>query len=993
MALQRQTFSIPISAGIDTKTDDKQVLPGKALALENVRFQKTGKLQKRYGLVPLPTTSSDGLLASATLKAVCSDNNYLAVKTSAGIYGYSKTLSEWAKQNNYAGSFSVKTEYIARNYVDQYAADQDTSLDGNFTAYASLQTSDVNVILKDNQTGLIKKVNIQPVDNTNTVRIFCQLYNGVYRVIVLVNNYVPISGPFQTRFYVLDANLDLVSSGVLPGFGTFSTFYAGRDSSFIYVVNNTSGILTFRKLRFDGVVAASGTVADLLIKASTSAIAITISNNVIHLVYAAISGSIDVYNLVAVSTSLTLIDAGLVGIINSGFLTPTCVFNNGALYFGAEFSNMGGSTATNGIAINKIAFDIVNGYTTALGSIYLNRLRLATEPFVISNQVYVITYTYFNTDSNTKSFYILNVDTESVTQVFSPDTAAIHGAVVSKSTVIGTKVYTSIIRQTGAPNDAGETFPTISSSSVILEYGESFLDNSRVKVDKRIYLCDGGLIEMDKSKPHENGFVLPPEFRRITTSPGSSGNPNVASKTFAYAITYEFFDSEGQKTVSAPAFFTTLGLTGPLTVGINIVAYSPVGSLKFNGDFIPSGFQEAFRPKLVIYRTTNNGSIYYRVGTGNLSNEGGGITYFDTAADATITNNETLYTTGAVLENNPAPPADFCFSGGNRIFLGGLEEKDEIAYSKKQLFGESVAFNNLFRIRVSTGLNFDKSPISAGGYMDGKIIIFRGQSIYFCQGDGPNELGLGSFSEPEIISSDVGCEEPRSVVNMPLGLMFKSKKGIYLLSRGLAVSYIGAEIEAFNQYGVHSSTLAENYNEVRFYLNNGVCLVYNYLFQSWSTFTDQGTTDSDIWASNPVVIKSGKVQVETPNIFKDDGSFYSMKYISPWLKMDLIQGFIRVYQLWLIGNFKSAHTLRCNVTTDYLDSPVEQYSLVYNSTDSAQYQFQISLPNQKVESIKFEIYDSSHAVGSTGEAYELSNIQLEAGMKAGGYKLAASKSY
>ena len=147
MALQRQTFSIPISAGIDTKTDDKQVLPGKALALENVRFQKTGKLQKRFGLVSLPTASTDNLLSTATLKAVLSDNNYLAVKTSKGIYGYSKTSSEWTKQANYTGSFSVKTEYIARNYDDQYAADQDTSIDGYFTAYASLQASSVNIIL------------------------------------------------------------------------------------------------------------------------------------------------------------------------------------------------------------------------------------------------------------------------------------------------------------------------------------------------------------------------------------------------------------------------------------------------------------------------------------------------------------------------------------------------------------------------------------------------------------------------------------------------------------------------------------------------------------------------------------------------------------------------------------------------------------------------------------------------------------------------------
>lgn len=991
MALQRQVFSIPISAGVDTKTDDKQVIPGKALSLENVRFEKTGKLQKRYGLVALPTSSSDSLLATSTIKALVSDDDYLAVKTSAGIYGYSKTVGQWEKQANYSGSFSLKTEYIARNYDDQAITDQDTSIDGFFTVYGSLQfgTNDVaNIILKDNQTGLVKKLNISVDVSTNSIRVFCQLFQGVYRVVVLVN-----SAPSQTLFYVLDSNLGLISNGTLPGFGALFNFYATRDSSNIYVVNNTSGTLTLRKLTFDGVVVASATITNANIRASTSAIAMTVADGVLHLVYSAVVSTVNVFNFVAINTSLTFNAAGILTYIKTGFLTPICAFKNGVLYYGAEFSNMGGILQTNGINLNKINFNPITGYGSSAGTLNVDRLRVATEPFIVDDQVYIIVYTWFNTPSNSKSFYIFNFDTGNVTQVFSPELATVHGAVVSKSTVVGTKVYSSIIRQVGAPNDAGETFPTISSTSVILEYGENYFDNTKVKVDKRIYLCDGGLIEMDKGKPHENGFVLSPEFKTITTSPGSSGNPNIASKTFSYAITYEFFDSEGQKTVSAPAFFTTLGLTPALTVQIRIIAYDTVGSLKFNGDTLPGGQPEAFRPKMVVYRTTNNGSIYYRIGTAVMLNDGSDVNYFDTAADSTIVNNEVLYTTGGVLENNPAPPADFCFSGGNRIFLGGLEERDEIAFSKKQLFGESVAFSNLFRIRVSTGLSFDRSPISAGGYMDGKIIIFRKQSIYFCQGDGPNELGIGEFSSPEIISSDVGCVEPRSVVNMPLGLMFKSKKGIYLLSRGLAVSYIGAEVEAFNQYNVYASVLAENFNEVRFYLTNGQCLVYNYFFQAWSVFTDQGTTDADIWQSNPVVVKSGKIQVETPNIFKDDGSFYSMKYISPWLKMELIQGFMRCYQLWIIGNFKSAHTLKCDVTTDYLTSPVEQYSLVYNNTDEAQYQFQISLPKQKVESIKFELYDINHGVGSTGESYELSNIQLEAGIKAGGYKLAASKSY
>jgi hypothetical protein len=143
----------------------------------------------------------------------------------------------------------------------------------------------------------------------------------------------------------------------------------------------------------------------------------------------------------------------------------------------------------------------------------------------------------------------------------------------------------------------------------------------------------------------------------------------------------------------------------------------------------------------------------------------------------------------------------------------------------------------------------------------------------------------------------------------------------------------------------------------------------------------------------PILISNNTIFHETENLYKDDGSFYSMKFISPWLKLDLVQGYVRCYQLWIIGDYKSAHTLKCRVYTDYDNSIYEDYSLIYSNADSPQYQFQISLPQQKVESIKFEIFDSNHAVGSNGEAYDLSNIQVEIGIKAGGYKLAPSKSY
>jgi hypothetical protein len=398
---------------------------------------------------------------------------------------------------------------------------------------------------------------------------------------------------------------------------------------------------------------------------------------------------------------------------------------------------------------------------------------------------------------------------------------------------------------------------------------------------------------------------------------------------------------------------------------------------------------------ITLFRTTNAGATFYKLETSGyfIPNNGSLVLLRDTAADADIVDNQLLYTQGGILQNDQAPSSKFMVSGGNRIFLGGLEEKDEVAYSKKQLFSESIFFSDFFRIRIASGTNSDKTKISALGYMDGKLIVFREESIYFIQGDGPTETGLpvNGFSEPEIIQSDVGCSDSKSVISMPDGLMFKSKKGIYLLSRSMQVSYIGAAIEDYNSEAIIASMLAPKFNEVRFYTSGMNCLTYNYLFQVWSVSTGQTSVDAETYRNTVSLIKSNKIFSESEAVFKDGTSFYVMKFISPWLKVNLVQGYVRAYQLWIIGDYKSAHTLKCKVYFDYDDTVFEEYSLVYDSSSSPQYQFTISLPRQKVESMKFEIFDADHA--GTGESYDLSNIQIELGIKAGGYKLAPNKSY
>ena len=81
--------------------------------------------------------------------------------------------------------------------------------------------------------------------------------------------------------------------------------------------------------------------------------------------------------------------------------------------------------------------------------------------------------------------------------------------------------------------------------------------------------------------------------------------------------------------------------------------------------------------------------------------------------------------------------------------------------------------------------------------MDGRLVVFKRAVIQAITGAGPNDLGQGAFNPPQAASTAIGTSIPGSVVAMPDGIMFQSSKGIWLLDRGLGLTYVGAPVEQY----------------------------------------------------------------------------------------------------------------------------------------------------------------------------------------------------
>jgi hypothetical protein len=293
--------------------------------------------------------------------------------------------------------------------------------------------------------------------------------------------------------------------------------------------------------------------------------------------------------------------------------------------------------------------------------------------------------------------------------------------------------------------------------------------------------------------------------------------------------------------------------------------------------------------------------------------------------------------------------------------------------------------------------------------MDDKILIFKRSLIYYIAGQGPDKLGNGSFSIPQLVSADCGCTFPQSIVLTGNGLMFQSEKGIYLVDRQLQVSYLGQQLDLITtknpDFEVTSSVNLPDQNQVYFTTSTDQVLVYDTYFKNWFTHSLQFTPISSTLLNNSWYVSStSEVFKSVPGNNYDGNNLAVISTIKTnWISLNQLEGFGRVYAILILGeNAELAHRLNVNLYYDFKEAPSEQLSIVPNSlVDSTYgddatygsgspyggsfdgtYQFVIRPAQQKCTSIQIEIFDS-FPTGARTESFKFSGIALVVGIKQG----------
>lgn len=390
------------------------------------------------------------------------------------------------------------------------------------------------------------------------------------------------------------------------------------------------------------------------------------------------------------------------------------------------------------------------------------------------------------------------------------------------------------------------------------------------------------------------------------------------------------------------------------------------------------------------------------------------LTFVDGLADAALKLREPLYTNGGILSNDPVPIAGGVVAGAkSRLFFLHPDDPNLVCYSQ-QLRDDTA-------VEMSAALTVRLDPYGGGvvalSAMDDAVYCFKLGSIYGFAGPGPDADGgatsQNAWSPPVLVTSDVGCTDPGSICQSPMGIVFKSAKGFKLLGRDQQVQDIGAPVYGFNAQAVTRATLLPDRHQIVFLTDIGLTLLWDYEHNQWSTFTNHDGLDAVVIEGVYHYLRvDGRVFMETIGEYKDDNSHIPMVIETAWIKAaGYLQGWQRVWHALFIGQYMSEHTLRVRTRIDYQDgysAPIdidvdanynpELYGAgLYGAGDyggaggpTTVYQQRVHL-NKRCQSISFRLEDIE-ATNSFGASFELSELLLTIGVLGPAFQPGARRS-
>lgn len=979
MALQKQGVDYSFVSGLDTKTDSKLIDPGKLSVLENAVFTKTGTLNKRNGYDALSVNTIDGSVITSGI-SLGKHSDQVVLFSNQQLHGYINPTDKWLTIGNLPTSL-VENTPIVKNIYEQVAPDVTTSRDVTLWSWVDsrgtansirgciINQTDGSVIVGDTQ---LIGANAFGVKCVTTGENLFAIYIAAGKLYGrMVSSLVPSFG----------AQVE-IATNVHSTCKLFDVITVGSNMLVAYV--NTSNKITVTYVTqnlLQGTSLLGLPDAFDIAHLPTTTLGLFLHNSAyIHVLFSNAAG---LQNNVFYTDFVQL---QAVKVLDAAALCASLTVTEDSVTAITVYSDIPDGADS---LINKVSYNAITD-AVSTPSVFARSVGIASKAFEYNDDWYIPAVH----ESSLQSCYVLFRDNGAlVSKTLYQQAGGLPSAnTLSNSAQLDTNTWLFPHLRVGRLETIDSTVVTYTGISVtVLDFTGSDVGIQSIELGKQLYIAGSIPFVYDGISIVEQGFILFPED--CSLSAAATGG-SMSDGAYQYSVIYESVDQQGDIIRSAPSIAKSITLSGG---GTSQKVTLTIPTLRLS---------QKTNVQCVIFRTTAAGTVFYKSGIVVNNPLVDSVTYVDVLTDAAIGVKELLYTTGEILDNIPLPPCSVMTSYNNRLFVAGLEDKNQIAYTKPYTQMTEIEHNDTMFIQVEN----QGGDITGLEVLDDKLIIFKESSTYFIKGNGPTNAGTNNdLAAPQNIAADTGCskDSPNSIVKTPLGLMYKSNKGIYLLDRSLTTKYIGAPVQDFNSEKVVKSILVGNTNEVRFFTSAGTVLVYNYYYDQWSTFTKFTDVVGAIVVENVVywINDIGEVYKEVEGSFLDAGKAIIMKIATGWFCWNKRQGYQRVYEINLLGKFKSAHTLVCKMFYDYQDfcrdttiipvdtlmgtslygSEITWGSSLYwgTDTDLNVYQFKLNPMIQKCQVIKISIEDSFSNSGSEG--FELSNLHFVLGLKQPGF--------
>lgn len=902
---------IPIHGGMDTRTDPRLVRPPFWRRLENVVFGEKGKIAKRHGSVLLGGDDVSGTPVPAA-RALGVRGAELVRFSDDHVYSYEEVSDAWIDKG-ILESIVPTQRTIAYNPARQRLPDGAVAQGIEVRAWEDSRNG-VRYAIYDAGTGAAIIADRELSATGSRPR--CIVIDDIILLYYAEGTSLKLKTirPFDVAGSVTDA-ATAVATDLANANPCYDVYSLGDSGAVAYRTNanqlqvsllDITGLLT--------AVPAPFTIAED--PANGVTIAPSVANDRLYVGWAT-SGA--VRYAVRVLSSFTVVQAPADHQATVG-IRVTAEWAGAACHVFWENT----AAATYNYIVKKEQVSITGARSGALS---IRHSGLASGAFVHGTTVYAL---LVHDSLLQPTYFLVRHDLVIVGRLLQSEAEGIRSAAeLSRPQVAGDLAYmTQTYRERLeveprlAEAVAAGTTPKVAYAdtgvkAITLDFKADQSHHS-AELGRTLYVSGAQLWQYDGGEtPVEAGFHLYPE-NVPAPSFAAGGLPN---GFYTYLFLWGWINDAGVMEYSSTALKLTIEVTGgngKVTWTVPSLAHTGKQGVRTNAFLLGYRTKVNPGPGAALYRFTSaDPSVAGDNGWKYNDPTADTISITDAMLDATLATKETCYFNKRELDNLPAAAGSVLAAGQDRLYVAGFEKGSLVAASKFHESGLGIAFNE--------ALGFESD--AAGGdivaieMLNDARILFKRDRIFAVVGDGPPNGG-GVWQRPQLVTTDVGCVDQRTVTRVPQGIVFYSAKGWRLItpsSGWFKVVYIGEPAEAFNTQSYSAAVLSAERGEVRFLAEpGGKSLLWDYQAKAWCVWTGVSGIDAVSWRGKMVYVRNtGEVLLEDESVATDGGVAYAWSGDLPWIQGGGPLGWQQVRRLIGCGDYDGLCKVHIETAFDF----------------------------------------------------------------------------